>query len=235
MQVMTQDLSKSNIVLNLFNNIAPVYDLLNNVMSLGLHKTWKLEAVKQLNLKDGDSVLDLCCGSGDISSLIMNEIQADVDITAVDFSPDMLKIARKRLAEHDKISFIQADVLKLPFADASFSHAIISFGLRNLEDIDIGIQEINRVLKTPGFFVNIDFGKPVIPLTKILFWFYFKFVVPFYGWMLGRKQEYTYLLDSIQEFPSPDNLMKLYRQNGFLECIKLERFWGFVSIQAARK
>lgn len=227
--------SKSLLVMNLFDNIAPVYDLLNNIISFGLHKRWKKQAVDLLAINDGDKILDLCCGSGDMTQLILDKRLENITVTAADFSPNMLEIARKRFKNNSCVEVFQADAMNLPFNDEKFDRIIISFGLRNLENIPNGLKEINRVLKKEGRFVNIDFGKPDNLVFKIVFNLYFDFFVPAFGLLFKKFKEYAYLPSSIKEFPSPPYLVTLLENSGYKKAFYKNLFMGFVSIQVSSK
>lgn len=222
-------------VLELFNKIAPVYDLLNDIISMKQHRRWKNIAIDQLEIKKGDRILDLCCGSGDITLLILKKFPEGVNITAVDFSASMLEVAEKRLKKYKCIDIIRADAMKLPFEDGFFDKIIISFGLRNLENIFDGLNEMKRVLKTGGHIVNIDFGKPEIPVFKALFWFYFCFFVPLTGKIFDKFSEYAYLPESIATFPPPAQLIKIMSELDFKNPQNRTFFMGFVAVQKATK
>ena len=226
---------KAVFVKSLFNKIAPVYDLLNNAISLGLHKRWKQIAVDVMNVSENDKVLDLCCGSGDMTGLILSKNLDGLEIKAVDFSSEMLEIAKRRFNSRSEIEIIQADALALPFADASFDHVVISFGLRNLKCIDSGYKEIMRVLKPSGNVVNLDFGKPDFIIICIMFNVYFKFFVPIITKLFNNYSEYRYLSDSIKLFPSPDQLVASMQQAGFLKVVNRNLFFGFVAAQVGYK
>ncbi|MGD9579942.1 MAG: bifunctional demethylmenaquinone methyltransferase/2-methoxy-6-polyprenyl-1,4-benzoquinol methylase UbiE [Vampirovibrionia bacterium] len=222
-------------VRSLFNKIAPIYDLLNDIMSLGLHKGWKKQAIQSLGIKNGNNVLDLCCGSGDISALILSDFTDDVVINAVDFSDEMLSIAKAKHGSFSNIIFTQADALSLPFEDHSFDNVIISFGLRNLASIESGYKEIYRVLKPGGCFVNLDFGKPSFFLINIIFNVYFSFFVPILAKIFNNYSEYVYLSDSIKLFPAPGRLVVMMQEAGFVKVFNKSLFSGFVAFQTGYK
>lgn len=226
---------KSVIVKRLFNDIAPVYDLLNNIISFGLHKKWKKVAVNQLKLKSGDRVLDLCCGSGDITLLMLDKKLSEMDFYAVDFSEKMINIAQKRLPQNSNVTLLESDAMNLPFDEAYFDHIIISFGLRNLENIPMAMLEMSRVLKKGGNIVNIDFGKPSNPVIKMIYNIYFGSIVPMFGKFFNKEAEYTYLPDSIKTFPSPCELTELFKENGFSISTNINLFMGFVAVQNSYK
>ena len=226
---------KSSLVQELFNKIAPVYDLLNDIMSLGQHKRWKGLAVEMLHIQNGNDILDLCCGSGDITRLILDKYPENIYIKSVDFSDNMLKIARKKLAGFDQVEILQADAMRLPFENNSFDRIIISFGLRNLKNIDDALTEISRILKKEGKLVVIDFGKPESLLFKMLFNLYFDIFVPVLGKIFKNHAEYSYLPASIKEYPSPASLMNKMKEAGFSKTFNKNLFMGFVAIQNAIK
>lgn len=227
--------SKASLVLNIFNSIAPFYDLINTIISVGLNKKMKLLAINQMDLVKGDRILDLCCGTGDIISIILDHHKFNLNIIGVDFSGKMLEIAQKRFVNNDNVTLIQADASKMPFDDDYFDHIIISFGLRNLEDISNNLKEINRVLKKGGSFVSLDFGKPLNYFFKSLFDFYFTHIVTMIGKMFNRHSEYDYLQASIKEYPAPLALLKIMEENGFSNTSNINAFLGFVAIQKGYK
>lgn len=221
-------------VRTLFDKIAPVYDLLNNIMSFCLHKKWKKKAVKLLNIPNGALFLDLCCGSGDISAIACS-MQPEICVKAVDFSPEMLKIAQKKLKNKENVEFMCSDALNLPFEENYFDCLAISFGLRNLKDIDAGLNEMYRVLKPSGKMFNLDFGKPDMLLFRLLFAFYFDKIVPILGFLFKKSEEYVYLGQSIKKFSSPRELKAIMLKTGFQNVQIKKLFFGFVSIQLATK
>lgn len=226
---------KSLLVKNLFDNIAPIYDLLNNIISLGLHKKWKSFAVDLLEIKETDKVLDLCCGTGDMTQLILVKNYASIDITAVDFSSKMLDQARKRFKNYSNVNIIQADAMNLPFDDDSFDCIIISFGLRNLENIPEGLKEIKRVLRKDGRLVNIDFGKPDSFFLNLLFSIYFGMLIPAYGLLFKKFDEYAYLPSSIKTFPSPAKIVEILESLEYKNSFYKDLFMGFASVQKSYK
>ena len=234
-KILPERAEKALLVQNLFNKIAPIYDLVNSIISFGMHKHWKEEAVSFLDISDGDKILDLCCGSGDISGIIAKNYDYIAEIKAVDFSESMLEIAEKKLKNYNKIELMCADAMNLPFCDGYFDCVIISFGLRNLENLNNGLKEINRVLKKSGRFVCLDFGKPEHSFCRYLFENYFDFFVPVLGFIFKSFPEYVYLPDSIRNYPEPSLLMRYMEEAGFCETCNYNRFMGFVSIQTACK
>lgn len=212
----------------MFDSIADRYDFLNNLISLGQHKKIKKHTVKSLPLQKESKVLDLCCGTGDIAILLSESFDKKIGITAVDFSENMLDIAMKRAKKHTNIAFIQGDAFNLPFSDEEFDAVFISFGLRNLPDLRKAVIEMKRVLKTGGYLVNLDTGKPQ-GFFAVLFDLYFFNLVP----LLGKA--YRYLPESTRNFPPQDKLVELFYELGFKEVKNHNYIFGAIARQIARK
>lgn len=211
---------------SMFNLIAEHYDFNNNLISLGLHKILKYISVKNLHLKDNSKILDTCTGTGDLA-IFMNKINPNSEITGIDFCENMIKIAKHKTS---KIKFIQADCTDIPFPDNHFDIVTNSFGLRNIENYEKAIKEISRVLKSKGEFLHLDFGKKNI-FSKIFDLITLPLIKLFYG----NHLPYEYLIKSKKEFPSPENLVKLFEQNGFkLKCRK-DFLFGIISTQIMQK
>ncbi|XP_039143417.1 2-phytyl-1,4-beta-naphthoquinone methyltransferase, chloroplastic [Dioscorea cayenensis subsp. rotundata] len=204
----------------LFNRIAPVYDGLNDVLSLGQHRLWKRMSVTWSGAKKGDSVLDLCCGSGDLAFLLSHYVGLHGQVSALDFSSDQLSIASSRQelnwkACYDNIKWIEGDALDLPFPSSSFDAITMGYGLRNLVDRKKALQEIFRVLK-PGSRASIlDFNKSTSAIAKMFrVWMMDNVVVPVAS-TYGLADEYRYLRDSINDFLTGKELEELARGVGF--------------------
>lgn len=216
---------------SMFNGIAGDYDKLNNLMTFGLHKFIKKSVISKIPCKKPLKILDLCTGTGDMA-VFLSEKFPDAHVVGVDFSDKMLEIAKKRPA---KIDFSQADCTDLPYEDETFDICVISFGLRNVENLNKVISEIFRVLKKGGIFVNIDLGKP----DK----FFNLFLKPYmYLWVAilgkvfhGDEIPYKYLAESNETFPSPDDLCEKYKEAGFLNSRNFNYLFGQVSSQISQK
>lgn len=206
----------------MFDSIAARYDLLNDLISLGRHMSIKKRSISKIPLKPGDHVLDLCTGTGDIALLLDKAVK----VTAVDFSEKMLNIARKRTKDRDNIEFIQADVMDLPFEDNSFNAVFISFGLRNLPDIQKAILEMKRVVKPGGYVLNLDTGKPKGILAPLINFYFFK-LVPLLG------SAYSYLPESTIKFPSQQRLVEIFYELGFSNVKNYDYVFGAISSQVA--
>ncbi|CAN6446207.1 unnamed protein product [Victoria cruziana] len=189
----------------LFSRIAPVYDHLNDLLTLGQHRVWKRMSVSWSGAKKGDSVLDLCCGSGDIAFLLSDKVGPHGKVTAVDFSRDQLSIASTKQqsfwkACYKNIEWIEGDALDLPFGDATFDAVTMGYGLRNLIDRYKAFKEIYRVLKEGSMVSILDFNKSTdASVGFVQGWIIDNVVVPA-GNAYGLSKEYAYLRSSIAEF-----------------------------------
>jgi len=210
----------------LFATIARRYDRLNDLMSLGLHRRWKRRLV-QLAGQPRD-VLDLCCGTGDIAGLFTAR-----RVVGVDFTEEMLQIAAARTP---RVTWIRADALRLPFADASFDAVTVGYGLRNLANIEHGLREVYRVLRPGGIFLSLDFGKPE---SKLWRWCYFTFLrttVPVMGRAFcGDWHAYSYILTSLENYPAQRGVQHLMEQCGYTDCGFEESWDGAMAINFGRK
>lgn len=215
----------------MFNKISAKYDRLNQIMTLGLNLSIKIKAIKNIPLKPDFKVLDVCCGTGDIAIYIAKNVTKEGKVIGADFSVNMLEIAKNKAKNIENISFIEADALNLPFKDDEFDACFISFGLRNLKDLKKGLEEMKRVVKSEGFVVNLDTGKPK-GIFKFFHNIYFHGAVPVIGKIFGGNYEpYKYLTTSAKNFPSSDELVEIFKQIGLKNVSKHEFLFGSISLQ----
>jgi demethylmenaquinone methyltransferase/2-methoxy-6-polyprenyl-1,4-benzoquinol methylase len=192
----------------MFDRISPVYDAMNRTMTLGLDRRWRRAAAEAV-VRDGDRVLDACCGTGDLA-LAAKEAGAG-PVTGLDFSPRMLERAR---AKSRQIEWVQGDLLALQFEDASFDAATVGFGVRNLEELERGLAELRRVLRPGGRLAILEITQPrglLAPFYRL----WFDRLVPLLGKLLPGGSAYTYLPASVRRFPGPEELGELLRAAGF--------------------
>ncbi|YAF94385.1 MAG: bifunctional demethylmenaquinone methyltransferase/2-methoxy-6-polyprenyl-1,4-benzoquinol methylase UbiE [Nodularia sp. CChRGM 3473] len=202
----------------IFNRIAPVYDQLNNWLSLGQHGIWKEMAVKWSAAKPGDTCLDLCCGSGDLAFRLAQHVGVTGHVYGVDFSPNLLAAAQERSQRQypqPPISWIEADVLNLPFDHNQFDAATMGYGLRNVMDIPRSLQELYRVLKPGGKAAILDFHRPSNQQIRAFQQWYLDHIVVPMAKHLGLKEEYAYISPSLDRFPTGKEQVELARQVGF--------------------
>lgn len=224
-----------------FNGLAAKYDALNVVLSLGCQKRFKRKAIGHLGLsRDAEvKILDVCTGSGDMA-LMMAKAFPKAQITALDFSEQMLVEARRKADKancHD-IRFIQGDAMQMPFKDQSFDVVFIGFGLRNLTCVEQGLQELARVAKPGAVVSSLDMGKPKGFLLKNLYHLHFETLIPFLGRHIfhrGEFNSFAYLSRSNRYFPGQDQLVPLFEQNGFEKVRNINYMFGAVAQQVGRR
>jgi demethylmenaquinone methyltransferase / 2-methoxy-6-polyprenyl-1,4-benzoquinol methylase len=211
------NVGKRHAVRQMFAEIAPSYDRLNHLLSINIDKAWRRFTVKQLAdvLARPDAIaLDLCCGTADLAL----ELERQTRVIGCDFCHPMLVIGNEKIAAQRarRIALAEGDALSLPFADASFDAVTIAFGLRNLEHVEGGLAEIYRVLKPGGRAAVLEFSRPIVPIFRQLFTFYFNHILPRIGALIsGSGGAYTYLPQSVNNFPDQKRLAELMRQAGY--------------------
>jgi demethylmenaquinone methyltransferase/2-methoxy-6-polyprenyl-1,4-benzoquinol methylase len=224
----------------MFGRIAPRYDLLNHLLSLDIDKVWRRRIAKRFTAilhNPAARVLDLCCGTGDLALAFRKEAPIGAGILGSDFVPEMLARARAKAAALGAgVTFVEADALSLPFADARFDLVSCSFGFRNLANYERGLLEIFRVLKPGGAAAILEFAEPTGKLFGSLYRFYFRRVLPRLGGLIsGNASAYTYLPSSVSKFPSPEVLQALFQRAGYID-VRFERWTGgIVTLHCARK
>ncbi len=203
----------------MFAGIAGRYDLLNHLLSGNTDRRWRRLVAAELGpaLTEGAHVLDVACGTGDLSLTL--SAAGSAQVIGVDFCRPMLEIAREKAAGETRgVPFVEGDALRLPFADEAFDVATIAFGLRNLSSVGDGLKELLRVLKPGGRVAVLEFSSPVVPGFRALFQFYFTRVLPRIGGLVsGSRGAYEYLPDSVSKFPDQKRLVALMRETGFTE------------------
>jgi len=194
--------ARASKVNDLFARIARRYDLINDLQSFGLHRSWKRRVVDLAKVTPKANALDLCCGTGDISFALA---QRGAQVTGLDFSAQMLEVAATRQAKASvpNLKFLQGDAMQLPFADGSFDIVTVGYGLRNLTSWQRGIEEMLRVTAPGGRVIVLDFGKPQNTLWRALYFTHLKLSVPLIGLLFcGDASAYAYILESLKHYPA---------------------------------
>ena len=205
-------------VRSMFDRIAPVYDLMNRVMTVGLDQRWRRLTVREV-VAPGDRVLDGCCGTGDLA--VAARKAGAGEVVGLDFSGRMLERARKK---EPAVEWIQGDLLELPFEDGSFDAATVGFGVRNVADLERGLAELRRVLRPGGRVGILEITRPRGPL-RLFYRLWFDVLIPLAGRILPGGKAYTYLPASVRRFPGPDELAALLEAQGF-ERVAYRRLGG---------
>jgi demethylmenaquinone methyltransferase / 2-methoxy-6-polyprenyl-1,4-benzoquinol methylase len=212
---------KRGLVGAVFESVAPRYDLMNDLMSGGVHRLWKAELVDRLRPRPGEAVLDLAGGTGDVALRILERVEArgGARIVVCDLTVAMLETGRDRALDQGilgGIAWIAGDAQALPLADASLDACAIAFGLRNVTDVAAALAEIRRVLKPGGRFFCLEFSRVVLPWLAALYDLYSFQVLPLLGeCVAGDRDAYQYLVESIRRFPAQEELERLMREAGF--------------------
>jgi demethylmenaquinone methyltransferase/2-methoxy-6-polyprenyl-1,4-benzoquinol methylase len=202
----------------MFDQIAPRYDLLNHLLSLNVDKRWRARVVRELRAalgRPGARALDLCCGTGDLS-LALRRGYPEAEVVGLDFSAQMLARANEKTRGGRGVPLVQGDATSVPFPDATFDAVTIAFGLRNLGSVEAGLVEIRRLLKPGGRAIVLEFSKPVVPVFREVFNFYFAHVLPRVGAVVsGSSGAYSYLPASVKAFPDQHGLKAMMERAGF--------------------
>jgi demethylmenaquinone methyltransferase / 2-methoxy-6-polyprenyl-1,4-benzoquinol methylase len=199
-------------VRSMFDRIAPVYDLMNRVMTIGLDGRWR-RLTAEAAVHRGDRVLDAACGTGDLAVADLKAGAARV--TGLDFSEAMLERARRKAVHLNSVlEWVQGDMLALPFADATFDAATVGFGVRNVADLELALRELRRVLRPGGRLAILEITQPRGPL-KPFFSLWFDRIVPLFGRVLPGGAAYSYLPASVKRFPTAERLTDLLGETGF--------------------
>jgi demethylmenaquinone methyltransferase / 2-methoxy-6-polyprenyl-1,4-benzoquinol methylase len=195
----------------MFGRVAKRYDLLNTVMTAGLHHSWRRRAVERAEVSPGDSVLDVCCGTGDLALELAGQVAPGGHVVGCDFSEPMLDLAREKARSHDAggVRFEWADALSLPYDAERFDAVTVGFGIRNLADLDRGLHEMMRVLRPGGRLVVLEMTQPTRPPLSSFYSLWFDRIVPLLGGLSDDSGAYTYLPESVRNFPPPRGLAEL--------------------------
>ncbi len=230
--------SKGAQVEQMFDSIAPAYDLMNRMMPLGIDRLWRAKAVGLLRRSAPRDVLDVATGTGDLAILLARRLPR-ARITGVDLSSGMIAIGRKKIRKaglDSRVTLAEADCLALPFADASFDCITVAYGVRNFADILAGLREMHRVLRPGGSLCIIELSTPVNPVVKPLYRLYTRGVIPAVGRLVSHdSRAYTYLPESIAAVPQRDEMCALMTRAGLRDATFRPLTLGVCTIYLARK
>jgi demethylmenaquinone methyltransferase/2-methoxy-6-polyprenyl-1,4-benzoquinol methylase len=229
---------KSVQVERMFNTIAGNYDKLNHTLSVGIDRSWRKKGVLALKDMAPRTMLDVATGTGDLSILACRLLHPD-SIKAVDISEEMMNIGREKVGEaglSDCISFEKQDCTQLPYSDNSFDAAMVSFGLRNFEDLDKGLSEIRRVLKPGGRLIALELSTPGYFPVKQGYWLYSKLIIPVIGKLISNDNTaYTYLPQSVKAFPQGREMTAILEKNGYRKASCETFTFGICSMYMGEK
>lgn len=223
----TKGANKREAVRGLFADIAPTYDLANSIMSARGHYRWRADACNLIGLKSGESVLDLCCGTGDFLTASREKVGESGRLVGLDFCAPMLEIAAKKLG--GAADLMLADATEIPISDSQFDAVTVGWGLRNVPDLGKTLAEVIRVLKPGGRFVSVDMSEPEGPFGPVSRWAY-HVSVPLLGRILRKPEAYAYLPKSTERFLTKKQLAAKMEAAGFTNVRVVSRYFGNIAI-----
>ena len=227
--------NKKGLVQSVFNKVYNQYDLMNDFMSLGIHRIWKKNLLNMMNPHDNQNLIDVACGTGDIAKLFLNFVNKSSQITCVDPNKGMLKKGKEKLKDFKNLKWINASAENLPIKDNFFDFYTISFGLRNTKNLNRALEEAYRVLKPGGRYFCLEFSKIQNSGLNFLYKRYSKIIPSVGKIVVGESEPYDYLVKSIEDFLSQEELLDLLKKNNFKECTYRNLSGGIVSIHSGWK
>lgn len=235
---MSKSETKSEMVREMFNDIAPTYDRLNHILSLDIDRLWRKNVVRILRRKGAKQVLDMATGTGDLAIAIARNIEGST-IFAADFSKEMLAVA-KRKVEHlglaERISLHECNAEDIPLSEGAVDVATVAFGVRNFEHQQKALTEIKRTIKSGGYLVVLEFSNPKCAFVRFIYRLYSHYLLPAIGKIVSKHNSaYTYLPESIDLFPAPETFIEMLREVGFSNIERHSQSLGIAQIYVAQK
>lgn len=230
--------NKEEFVHDVFESIAPKYDRMNTLLSFGMHKYWRKFTMRKMQIKSGNSAIDVACGTCDWTIALAKAAQVDGHIVGLDFSQNMLDIGRKKLDHHGlkDVKLIHGSALDIPLPDNSFDYATIGFALRNVPDLRKTLSEMHRVVKPGGMVVSLELSKPTWPPFRFLYYFYFQRILPLLGKLFAnRYDQYRWLPESLIQFPDYKQLEQVFYEAGFSKVNTYPLTGGIVAVHIGTK
>jgi demethylmenaquinone methyltransferase/2-methoxy-6-polyprenyl-1,4-benzoquinol methylase len=238
MKPYNEDDSKKKQVRDMFDNIAPTYDKLNHILSINIDRIWRRRVVRIVRQMHPHHILDVATGTGDLAIAMARRIP-DCHILGVDLSEQMLAIAHDKVLARGmekQISLSTGDAEHLNVADGSVDVVTVAFGVRNFENLELGLREMHRTIKDGGHIVILEFSNPRARLFGALYRWYSHKVLPFIGRLISRDgAAYDYLPSSVDEFPAPERFMEMLREVGFKSCKARSQSFGIAQIYTAER
>ena len=227
--------NKKGLVQNVFDNVYDKYDLMNDFMSLGIHRIWKKDLINWMGPSKGKTLVDVACGTGDLGKLFLDLTNKDEQIFCVDPNKGMIGKGKDKLKNYKNIKWLIGNAEKLPIKDNSCDYYTISFGLRNTKDLNKAISEAYRVLKPGGRYLCLEFSKIQNSNLEFIYKNYSK-IIPIIGkTIIGKKEPYEYLIKSIEKFINQEELIDLIIKNKFKNCSYRNLSGGIVAIHSGWK
>ena len=226
---------KKGLVQNVFDQVYDQYDLMNDFISLGIHRLWKKNLINMMNPSQNQNLIDVACGTGDIAKLFLNYVNKRSQITCVDPNKHMVNKGKEKLNKFKNLNWIISTAEKLPLSDNKFDFYTISFGLRNTKNLNKALAEAHRVLKPGGRYLCLEFSKIQNSDLEFIYKNYSKLIPSIGKFVVGDEKPYKYLIKSIKNFVNQDELIDLMKKNGFKKCTYRNLSGGIVSIHSGWK
>ena len=227
--------NKKGLVQNVFDQVYDRYDLMNDFMSLGVHRLWKKNLINMMNPSLNQNLIDVACGTGDIAELFLKYVNESSQVTCVDPNRGMISKGKKKLSKSKNINWIISQAENIPLSDNLFDFYTLSFGLRNTAKINDALSEAYRVLKPGGRFLCLEFSKIQNTYFEKIYQNYSKLIPVLGSLIVGKKQPYEYLLKSIENFLNQEELIDVMIKNNFQKCTYRNLSGGIVSIHSGWK
>ena len=227
--------NKKGLVQNVFDQVYDQYDLMNDFISLGIHRLWKKNLINMMNPSQNQNLIDVACGTGDIAKLFLNYVNKRSQITCVDPNKHMVNKGKEKLNKFKNLNWIISTAEKLPLSDNKFDFYTISFGLRNTKNLNKALAEAHRVLKSGGRYLCLEFSKIQNSDLEFVYKNYSKLIPSIGKFVVGDEKPYKYLIKSIENFVNQDELIDLMKKNGFKKCTYRNLSGGIVSIHSGWK
>ena len=227
--------NKKGLVKGVFDQVYSKYDLMNDFMSLGIHRFWKKSLINMMNPSLDKKLIDVACGTGDIGKLFLDSTNINNKITCVDPNKGMINEGKQKLSKYKNIEWVISPAEKIPFANNTFDFYTISFGLRNTKNLNKALSEAYRVLKPGGRYLCLEFSKIQNSNLNLIYKNYSKLIPKIGKFIVGEKKPYEYLIKSIEQFINQDELNKLMKKNNFKKCSYRNLSGGIVSIHSGWK
>ena len=233
--MLTNHSNKSKIVTEVFEDVFDKYDLMNDIMSLGIHRLWKKTFINYLNPQKNTRLIDVASGTGDIAKLFLEKVNFKGTVCCIDENKGMLKISKRKFTNTKNIEWHCNNAEKLPFKNDEFDYYTISFGIRNITNINIAIKEAFRVLKPGGRLLCLEFSKVRNEILNQFYKTYSKSIPKLGKFIVGKSEPYEYLINSIEDFYTQDELLKLIKNHHFTNVSYKNLSGGIVAIHSAWK
>ena len=227
--------NKKGLVQNVFDQVYDRYDLMNDFISLGIHRLWKKSLLNMMNPSQNQNLIDVACGTGDIAKIFLNQVNKLSEITCVDPNKQMINKGKEKLNKFKNLKWVISTAEKLPLNDNSFDFYTISFGLRNTKNLNKTLTEAYRVLKPGGRYLCLEFSKIQNSDLEFIYKNYSKLIPSIGKFVVGKEKPYKYLIKSIENFINQDELIDLMKKNGFKKCTYRNLSGGIVSIHSGWK